>query len=49
MLNPSSTTMAPDTTLTQVIKVNNPNKVRLCMGLIIVDQETVLLDMEAIL
>ncbi|KAK3862477.1 hypothetical protein Pcinc_031662 [Petrolisthes cinctipes] len=31
MLNPSSTTMAPDTTLTQVIKVNNPNKVPLRM------------------
>lgn len=31
MLNPSSTTMAPENTLTQVIKVNNPNKVPLRM------------------
>ncbi|XP_071534439.1 AP-1 complex subunit gamma-1 isoform X2 [Panulirus ornatus] len=31
MLNPSSTSMAPMATLTQVIKVNNPNKVPLRM------------------
>ncbi|XP_042889482.1 AP-1 complex subunit gamma-1-like isoform X4 [Penaeus japonicus] len=31
MLNPSSTTMAPTSTLNQIIKVNNPNKVALRM------------------
>ncbi|KAK7074881.1 hypothetical protein SK128_020694 [Halocaridina rubra] len=31
MLNPSSTTLAPSGTLSQVIKVNNPNKVALRM------------------